>query len=429
MQRVEKHIFTNDKQLTHLCWLSKNLYNYANYIVRQVFTENLENIPQFADLVKTVESKNGKIYQTISEYDLTTRLAKIKQIDYIVLPAQVNQQVIKVLYKNWLSFYKSSNEYFVNPSKFTGRPKLPKYKDKSGQNIFIMSGQIAKLKDGFIKFPSKTGLKPLKTLVDNVKQVRIVPQATCHVVEVVYEKQTKDEQTDENLYLSIDLGINNLATCVTNVGGLPPFIVNGKIVKSINQYYNKTKAKLMSILATTNDTKDKKTSNRINRLTHRRNCKIDDYMHKSSRFIIDYCVEHEIGNIVVGYNVGWKDEVKLGRTKETQQENNQKFVSIPFDKLVRQIEYKAEEVGISVQRQEESYTSKCDAFALETIEYHKKYSGKRVKRGLFKSSVDRFVNSDVNGAINILRKVIGDGFVKNIADRGILDMPLVVNVS
>jgi putative transposase len=286
-----------------------------------------------------------------------------------------------------------------------------------------MSGQIAKLKDGFIKFPKKTGLKPLKTNVDNVKQVRIIPQATCHVVEVVYEKKIKDEKTDENLYLSIDLGINNLATCVTNVGGLPPFIVNGKIVKSINQYYNKTKAKLMSTLSLTKDTKDKKTSNRINRLTHKRNCKIDDYMHKSSRFIIDYCVEHEIGNIVVGYNVGWKDEVNIGKV------NNQKFVSIPFDKFVKQLEYKAEEVGITVQRQEESYTSKCDAFALETICKHDKYLGKRVKRGLFKSSVDRFVNSDVNGTMNILRKVIGDGFVKNIADRGILDMPLVVSVS
>ena len=423
MQRVERHIFTNDKQLKQLCWLSKNLYNYANYVVRQVFTGNLENIPQFADLVKIVESKNGKIYQTISEYDLTTRLAKLKQIDYISLPAQVNQQVVKVLYKNWLSFYKASNAYYVNPDKFTGRPKLPRYKKKDGQNILIFSNQNCRLKENKILFPARVNLPDLTTRVDNIKQVRIVPQATCHVVEVVYEKQIKDVKTDENLYLSIDLGINNLATCVTNVGGLPPFIVNGKIVKSINQYYNKTKAYLQSILSLTKDTKDKKTSNRMNRLTHKRNCKIDDYLHKTSRYIIDYCVEHKIGNIVVGYNVGWKDEVNIGKV------NNQKFVSIPFDKLVRQIEYKAEEVGITVQRQEESYTSKCDAFALETVKKHDKYLGKRVKRGLFKSSVDRFVNSDVNGSINILRKVVGDGFVKNIADRGILDMPVVVSFS
>jgi putative transposase len=204
-----------------------------------------------------------------------------------------------------------------------------------------------------------------------------------------------------------------LATLATN-SEKQPVLVNGRILKSMNQFYNKEKARLQSYIG------DKGTSKRIDHLTLRRNNKIHDYMHKSSRFIIDYCLKNQIGNIVIGYNSQWKDEVNLGKR------TNQKFVSIPYLKLVKQIQYKAEEVGISVFLNEESYTSKCDALALEEIKKHDVYLGKRVKRGLFKSSTKKLLNADVNGSLNILRKVIGDGFI-NLLNIGLADNPVRIN--
>ena len=178
-------------------------------------------------------------------------------------------------------------------------------------------------------------------------------------------------------------------------------LINGKIVKSINQYYNKKKAKLMHFIG------GKGTSRRLEKLTFKRNNKVTDYIHKTSRFIIDYCIENRIKNIVIGYNDGWKQDVNIGKV------NNQKFVSIPFLKLIQQVKYKAELVGVNIQTVEESHTSKCDSFALEEVKHHNKYLGRRKKRGLFQSSIKNLVNADVNGAINILRKVIGNSFIDN----------------
>ncbi len=152
------------------------------------------------------------------------------------------------------------------------------------------------------------------------------------------------------------------------------------------------------------------TSKRIEKLTLKRENKIHDYFHKSSRFIIDYCLEHKIKNIVIGYNEGWKQDINIGKV------NNQKFVNIPYLKLIQMIEYKAEEVGIQVIRNEESYTSKCDALGLESLQKHSKYLGKRKKRGLFQSSKSKLLNADFNGSLNILRKVIDNDFIQNLVN-------------
>ncbi len=392
MQRVERHIILNNKQLDNLTFLSKNLYNYVNYLVRQNF-------------IKTREM--------LSEYGITTQLTKENQVDYRALPAQTSQQTIKLLFRNWDSFFRSIKNYKENPGKYRGRPKLPKYKKKKGHNIVVFTNQQAKLKDGFIHFPEKAGLLPLKTKVDNICQVRIVPKINHHIIEIVYEKEKKSTNLDENLYLGIDLGLNNLVS-TSNNAGLQPFIINGKILKSINQYFNKKRAKLMSFVG------DRGTSNRIEKLTFKRNNKVNDYIHKTTRFIIDYCVENKIKNIVVGYNKGWKNEINIGKR------NNQSFVSIPFQKLVDQLGYKGEEVGINVIINEESYTSKCSALDLEPIKKHEFYLGKRVKRGLFKTLKGLLINADVNGSLNILRKVIGDDFI-NLLNIGLAYNPFKVN--
>ena len=414
MQLVERHIKINYPSLDRLCFLSKNLYNYVNYILRQAYLNKSENIPEYKDLIKSFILKDGKICYEIKEYDLTTRLAKLNQVDYRALPAQTSQNIVKIVYMNWKSFFKSLKSFAKDKSKFKGNPKLPHYKDKTeGRNIVIFTNQSCFLKDNFIYFQKSASLNPLKTRVDNICQVRIIPQATCYVIEVVYEKEIQDLNLNKDAYVSIDLGINNLATLTNNVG-LKPFIVNGKIIKSINQFYNEKKAKLQSYT-------DKYMTKRLKKTIHSRNMKISDYLHKTSRFIIDYCTQNNIGNIVIGYNENWKQEVNLGKV------TNQKFCNIPYDKLVKMIEYKAKLVGIKVTLNEESYSSKCDSLALEPVQKQNVYLGKRLKRGLFQSSVGKLVNADVNGSLNILRKVIGDDFVRNLINKSCMLQPVRVN--
>ena len=200
-----------------------------------------------------------------------------------------------------------------------------------------------------------------------------------------------------------------------------PQIINGRPIKSINQFYNKKRAFLQSSMSRIG----KKVSHALIHLTDWRNEKIFDYMHKASRFVVNHCLANNIGHIVIGKNDGWKQEINIGKR------NNQNFVSIPLDKLIKQIQYKAQLVGIKVTITEESYTSKCSALDLEEIGKHEDhaYAGKRVKRGLFRTYSGLLINADVNGALNILRKVIGDIFLKVarlIPSRGYLCYPIKV---
>jgi putative transposase len=424
MQRAERHIKINDKNLDELCFLSKNLYNYCNYILRQVYINRHDNLdPEIINLIESFTIKKikdneeiEKIYYKIKEYKLTTHLAKTNQKDYRSLPAQTSQQIIKLLYKNWNSFFKSIKDYHVHPNECKGIPNLPKYKHKTGgRNVVIFTSQVLKINDGNINFPKMVNLKPLKTKVKNINQVRIIPQATCYVIEVVYTITPQELDFNNNNYLSIDLGLNNLATCVNNVG--KTFIINGKIIKSINHFYNKIKSKLQKYVG------DKGTSNKINRLTFKRNNQIQNYLHQTSRFIINYCIEHKIKNVVIGYNKNWKNKINIGKR------NNQNFVNIPHAKLISMIKYKADEVGINVITHEESYTSKCDSLALEPIKKHEKYLGKRIKRGLFQSNTGKLINADVNGSINILRKVIqNEKIISDLLDRGFVLNPIRINL-
>jgi len=399
MQLVERHIIkkynSEWKKIDDLCFLSKNLYNYSLYQIRQHF-EKTGNFLYYNPLEKELRTNN--------------------QFDFRNLPSQTSQQILRVIDQNFRSYFQLLRKWKKNRKSLRGCPKPPKYKDKiKGRNLVIFTNQQASLKkDGYIDFPKKVNLKRLKTKVTNLQQVRIIPQTGCYIIEVIYEKEIK---THENLnidnYLSIDLGVNNLASITTNQSGLNPILINGKIIKSINQYYNKTLAKLKSNLKKNHN---KNSSNRTQRLNLKRNNKIIDYLHKSSKFIIDYCIEKNIQNIVIGKNKEWKQNCNIGKV------NNQKFVSIPFQKLINQIQYKAELNSMNVILHEESYTSKCSALDLEPIKFHEKYIGKRVKRGLFKYS-NGLVNADVNGSLNILRKVIKDDFI-NLLDRGFVHNPI-----
>ena len=400
LQRVERHVVKkNDPNygaIDHLCFMSKNLYNCTNYLLRQAFFSN-KVLPKEFDIVKEFHDTHN--------------------YDYYNMCGNTNQQCIKLLYKNWKSFFKATKEYNKDPSKFLGKPKIPKYKDKKkGRNVVIFTYVDSRIKDGYLYVNSKSGIGRIKTNVvkEQYKQTRIVPQSGCYIIEVIYEIKQEQLGLNHNNYLSIDLGVNNLVTCYDSHDNIS-FIINGRIVKSINQYYNKKKAVLMSYVG------DRGTSNRLQKLSVDRNNKINNYMHNASRMIIDYCVYHNIGTIVIGHNDGWKQGYDKGK------KNNQNFVSIPFNKLVSQIQYKAENVGITCIITEESYTSKVDHLALEEMCHHDKYVGNRKKRGLFRSSTGKAFNADLNGAVGILRKVIDESQFIEIVNRGFVTNPFKVN--
>jgi IS605 OrfB family transposase len=248
------------------------------------------------------------------------------------------------------------------------------------------------LKKGILN-PSKTKLK-IKTDKEDIRQFRLIPKGSYIVAEVIYEVTEEALKKDNGKYASIDLGLNNLMTVASNVS--KPFIINGRPLKSINHFYNKSKAKLQSIL------RDKKTSKKIQQLGCKRNNKITDYLHKASRFIINHLVSEGINTLIVGYNKEWKQEINIGS------KNNQNFVQIPFTKLLQMLEYKCKLFGILFKKQEESYTSKCSFFDNEVVKKHELYAGKRVKRGLFRTGSNLMVNADVNGSLNIMKKAVGE---------------------
>ncbi|NEO51935.1 MAG: IS200/IS605 family element transposase accessory protein TnpB [Okeania sp. SIO3B5] len=394
MRLVERHIIQKNHrfypEIDRLCFLSKNLYNYSNYLVRQSFI--FENT-------------------YLSYYDLQKTLST--QLDYQEIPAKVSQQILMILDRNWKSFLAANEVYKNNPSKFKFRPRLPGYKNKvTGRNIVVYTTQaISKkeLKQGIIN-PSKTGIY-LKTLVptSQIKQVRLVPRLNHYVIEVVYEATEKQYELEKNRCASIDIGLNNLATLTFNQAGIKPLLINGRPLKSINQYYNKVKSFLQPQL------RENKSSKRLKKLCNKREFKINDYLHKASRLIIDTLINQKIGTLIIGHNEHWKQKISLGKR------NNQNFVCVPYNRLIEMLSYKAKMVGINVIITEESYTSASSFIDNDLIPVYKEgeknqvtFSGKRIKRGLYRTASKRLINADVNGSLNIMKKA-----VPNVFDYGI----------
>ena len=231
-------------------------------------------------------------------------------------------------------------------------------------------------------------------------------------VEIVYNRDTNSIILNRDRYASIDLGLNNFVTMVTDFS--ETIIYNGKQIKALNQFFNKSISKYRSLLETNNG---KKSSKRIERICASRNNRMDDLMHKVSRHIVNTLERNGIGTLVCGRNKRWKDSINLGR------KTNQQFVQISHERLISMLRYKCEMAGIQFIENEESYTSKCDALAFEPVCKHDFYLGKRVCRGLFQSSTGHVINADANGALNILRKVVGNSCVSKIVDSGRLFRP------
>ncbi len=392
--------------LPELCHTSKNLWNEANYIVRQLFTE---------------KDKDGNRTGQYMKYSDLDYMIKNKSKNYKILGGATSQQILKILDRSWKSFFEAIKDWKLNPSKYLGRPKLPGYKPKDGEFLLAFTNQQVKIKDGYLKFPKKLnlldkGIEGIKTRLDdetNIREVRIIPKGgRQYTIEIVYKIEEHQLDLNKDRIIGIDFGMRNIVTISNNFGQLP-VCIKGGVLESINQFYNKKRSKIQSIydrepvMCILKDKKQvgRKTGPAIQSLTENRNRKIKDVMHKYSRWIIDYCLEHNIGTIVNGISPGWKQEINIGGR------NNQNFVSVPVDKLRKMIKYKGEEIGLQVLDQEESHTSKCSFLDEEPIGYSGKYMGKRVSRGLFRSSIGKLINADVQGGYNIIKKAFPKSFM------------------
>lgn len=393
MYLTEKHIIKRShpfyNECDRLCFQSKNIYNQGLYNVRQHYF-------------------NTKTYLNYyGNYDLTKT-----QECYDYLPKKVFTQTLRhvdMVFKSFFALLKNKSV----------KNKIPKYLDKiGGRYVTTFTKQAISLKE-FKKTDklrlSQTDIYIETKLTDfsSLKEVRIVPRTHHYVIEVVYQVKEKTH-CDNGKYASIDLGLNNLATVAFNDGS-KPLIVNGRPLKSINQYYNKKKAQYQSRLKG-----NKRTSKRICTLTVKRNNKVTDYLHKASRLLVNQLVSQGITTLVIGKNPNMKQDINIGRV------NNQNFVQLPIMRFADLMKYKCELEGIKVLFNEESYTSKCSFLDGEDICKHDKYMGRRVKRGLFVSRNGIKINADVNGAYNIMLKAIPNAFADGIEGVGVHPMVLTI---
>ena len=402
--RTEKHVIGSSNpffdMLMDFCHKSKNLYNHANYLIRQEFVSNDKWI-RYEEL--------DKLLKADTEY-----------ADYAEMPtAQSAQQTLRLIDKNYKSFFKAIKDWSKHKEKYLGRPKLPNYLKKNSEYLLILTNQDCKVKDGYVHFPKVfKGFRIKPKFIEredynSFQQVRIIPHKNKLTIELVYKINICDKKADNNRYIGIDIGVNNLATVANNIDDTA-FIINGRPVKSINQFYNKQISYYSGICKRMNS---RDYSSRMDRLTETRNAKINDYMHKASRKIIDYCIGNQINTIVIGKNKEWKQEVDIGK------KNNQNFVHIPFARLIEMIQYKAEECGIAVILTEESYTSGTSFIDDEQPVKESYNKARRVKRGLFRSNNGTLINADLNGAYQIIKKVAPIKW-----SRGCALHPVVVNI-
>ena len=345
MQLVERHVIKPNhrfyREADRLSWLCKNLYNSANYIYRQNF---------FA----TQQTKAVAVDRALT-----------KSPDYKALPAKVAQSTLGLVLKAWTSYYLVVRNYQEDPTKFKAAPKIPHYKGsrdrkrEDGRYVVVFNCQsVSKraLKKGYAR-PSGTNIW-LPSKVTSILETRIVPKVGCYVVEVVYEKLEQPLQVNQRV-AAIDLGLNNLATLTYNVPGLVPTIFDGRAVKSTNQYCNQVSSVLKSLLPA-----GQKNSKKLAKLWHKRNCKVDYYLHTTSSAIIKELVNNQIGLLAIGWNRDFKDGIKTAKV------NNQNFACIPHRRFLQMLQYKGQVAGIKVVLVEESYRSKCSALDWEPIQQH-----------------------------------------------------------
>ena len=383
VKHLSKKEFRNLKYLSHI---AKNLTNEAIYNIRQYYF-------------------NKKKYLSYNE---NYKMLKNSE-NYKKLNSNMAQQILKEVdgsFKSFFGLLKLAKNGQYNFKDI----KLPKYLAKDGFTTLVIG--FVRLKDDILIVPYSNSFKKTHQEVKiklppvlkgkKIKEIRIIPKQHSRYFEIQYTYEVEEVQRElnENNALGIDLGIDNFCTCVTNNGA--SFIIDGRKLKSINQYYNKINAKLQSIK---DKQKIERTTLRQKRITRKRNNRINDYLSKAARTIVNYCLNNDIGKLVLGYNEDFQRNSNIGSM------NNQNFVNIPYGKLRDKLIYLCKLYGIEFKLQEESYTSKASFFDGDEIPIYDKenlqeyvFSGKRIKRGLYQTSAGKLINADYNGALNILRK-------------------------
>ncbi|MGL6340739.1 MAG: RNA-guided endonuclease InsQ/TnpB family protein [Waterburya sp.] len=406
LRRLSKQEFDS---LTALCRLSKNLFNVALYECRQYFFQERKRLT----------------------YESNYHICKSNE-NYQMLNTDIAQQTMKVVDRSMRSFLGLLQA--ISIGRCDQKPQLPKYLDKEGYFPLIIPR--IKLKEGYFAVPMSREFKkeygevkiqlPERLHNKKIKEVRIHPKysARWFETEYIYEDEKIETSVDPHKAIAIDLGVDNLCACIDSIGH--QFLIDGKRLKSINQWYNKRNSQLQS-------QKDKQGiklfTNKQARLYQCRNNSVRDYLNKAARLIVNHCLEHQIGKLIVGYNPGIKQEIKIGKS------NNQNFVQIPFWQLRRKLEAICSRYGIEYIEQEESYTSKASFYDRDEIPVYnadnpreRKFSGNRVKRGLYRTKDRHLVNSDINGSANILAKCI-HGLNFQRVSSGFLANPLRLMIS
>src|SRR5258707_755888 len=397
MRRVEQHVIKRSHPKFHaideMAFASKNLWNLANYYVRQAF------IFQHSYL------DNTAVYHLVKDSSA-----------YKALPAKFSNQVLIQLDQAWTAFFEAMEAWRAHPETLTGRPNLPKYKHKThGRNLVVFElGAIwkADLAQREIAVSQLGRLVETKQHPESIEQVRIVPKADHYVVEVVYQVEAKPAPVDKDLFVALDPGVSVLAALTSNKEGFVPRLVPGGPVKAANQLYNKHREHEQKKLAKGKE--QRFTSHRLDRVTTKRNRRVMQYLHTASRRIIDLLVEEGIGTLIIGKNPFWKQNVELGK------KHNQEFMQIPHATFIELLTYKAEQIGIAVIVTEESYTSRAsflDRDVLPTYDPNQgaeqedkpRFSGRRDGRW-YRVKGCAPIHSDVNGSYNIARKVFPTAF-------------------
>lgn len=405
MDLTEKEIiYSNDERfelIKELCRLSKNLYNRSLYDIRQYYFET-------------------KLHRTWQSQRLI--FTEQRDCDYYSIQSHLAGEVLMQVGRQFISFFNN---------KANKKKRIPRYKDRNGYNVvtfprITISKRIEFNEDKqlytYTLCKRSYNLK-VQSTKPNVKMMKFVYDEANDVIKCfkIYEVEEPKLKKDNSRYFSIDPGLNNIVSIYNNIG-IRPLLYNGRPIKSINQYYNKTRAKLRSELP-----KNVRTSKRLKRLSIKRSNKIDYEMHKISSHIINEAVRNNISKIFIGNNVGWKNEINIGKR------NNQNFVNIPHTKLFHQLSYKASLKGIDVIFTEESYTSKASFFDRDGLSVYgnpdnHKFSGKRIKRGLYKDSKGNVWNADLNGAANIMRKCSDEAYKGIRKTKELMKRPILVTL-
>ncbi len=407
MQLVERRVIKSNhsafRAVDEMCFASKNLYNSAIFNVRQAFFfGGKSQVPKYESL-----------YHIMKDTE-----------EYKAFPAKLSQQVLKLVAQNWTAFFAALTEFYSEPSKFKGKPKPPGYLNKDGRFCLVFTDQATSKKQlgkSLIKLSSIDYCFETSVILGNVNkycQSRIVPKLDHYVLEIIYEVADTEKKPGD-LIAAIDFGVNTLMAITSNVPGFQPVLINGRPLKSTNQFYNLKRAAIQSC-------SNLPTSKRLRKFTTSRNHIVKDYLHRASTFVINLLADLGINKLVLGKNQGWKNGINIGTR------NNQNFVQVPHAQLIDILTYKGAMKGIEVVIQEESYTSKSSFLNKDFIPTYKAKpqdwnpSGKRVKRGLYVTNNGIALNADVNGSYNILVKAFPKAF--GIGDREVLVTPRKVNL-